>query len=92
MRPLAAVSAVIVVGLLAPVLVVAAKPRPVDTDLLEFLGSVDGEGEGWGEFLGNANLDRAAPAPTPAPPVRKTPPAAAPAPLPPPPSLKGAVK
>jgi hypothetical protein len=44
-----------------------------DGELLEFLGSVDGEGEGWGEYLEDTDLRRAGP-----PPVASPPPAAAP--------------
>lgn len=39
-----------------------------DGDLLEFLGSVDGEGEGWSEYLEDTDLRRAVPPPTASPP------------------------
>ena len=36
-----------------------------DGELLEFLGSVDGEGEGWGEYLEGTDIGRVAPPPVP---------------------------
>jgi hypothetical protein len=61
--------------LLLPAAARAAEQGPVDPDFLEFLGSVDSEGEGWGEYLGNVDLERRTP---PAPPARKPEPAPAP--------------
>lgn len=57
-----------------------------DGELLEFLGSVDGEGEGWGEYLEDTDLGRvAASAPPPArPPQAASPPAPSPPAAPPP--------
>jgi hypothetical protein len=76
-----AVTGALLAGVLT--MTVAARPTeppPVDPELLEFLGSVDSEGEGWADFLGSVELDkRTPPAPQvpPAPPARK-PEAAAP--------------
>ena len=90
MRPLAAMSAAILAAWLSPALALAAEVKAIDPDFLEFLGSVDSEGEGWAEFLGNTDLDR--PAPKPKPPARKAPPSATPAPPPVQPPVKGAEK
>ena len=81
MKPLAALGAVIVAGVIAPAMALEAGGKSIDPEFLEFLGSIDSEGEGWGEFLSNTDLERRAPAPRP-PPARKPPPAAAPAPPP----------
>jgi hypothetical protein len=56
----------------------SAEPSPVDPDFLEFLGSIDSEGDGWGDYLGSVDLDKRTPPPAPAPPVRKPEPATAP--------------
>lgn len=41
----------------------AAADKPPDSDLLEFLGSVDAEGNGWSEYLERTNLDKVSKAP-----------------------------
>jgi hypothetical protein len=60
-------------GALALHAVGAAEASP-DGELLEFLGSVDSEGDGWNEYLEDTEFKRVA-----------TPPPAPPAPSPPPP-------
>jgi len=60
-----------------------AQPAPPDADLLEFLGSIDSDEEGWQEFLEQmplkgARAPAAKPVAKPAPkPVAKAPPAPA---------------
>ncbi|MCC7462725.1 MAG: hypothetical protein IT480_09740 [Gammaproteobacteria bacterium] len=55
-----------------------------DGELLEFLGSVDSEGEGWSEYLEGTDVGRvAASQPVPPPPAR-SPPASPPSPPVPP--------
>jgi hypothetical protein len=59
------------VGLLAGVLVVAgafAAEAAADGELLEFLGSVDAEGEGWSEYLEGTDVKRIARPPAAQPP------------------------
>jgi len=92
MKRRAALNAFLTAALLSPLLARAGEPHApgppaVDADFLEFLGSLDSEGDGWGEFLGNTDLDKHAPAP----PSRKPPAAAVPAAPVKPPS-KGADK
>ena len=36
----------------------AANKRELDADFLEFLGSIDTEGEGWSEYLENAPVEK----------------------------------
>lgn len=61
---------------LPPVVSAADKGKPaIDTDFLEFLGSIDDEGDGWSEFL--ESKDPSQTAPPPAPPVAAKPPVAA---------------
>jgi hypothetical protein len=88
MRAHLAAGALLASVLLLPVAARSAAPTPVDPDFLEFLGSVDSEGEGWSEFLRGVDIDKRAPPAQPAPPVRKPAPAAPPAKQPP----KGADK
>lgn len=45
----------------------AAEAAP-DGDLLEFLGSVDAEGDGWGEYLEGTDVNRVARPPAATPP------------------------
>jgi hypothetical protein len=73
MKTRAAVGALLAGALLLPVAAWAAEKIPVDTDLLEFLGSIDSEGEGWSEFLGHADLDKPK-APTKPPAAKPEPP------------------
>jgi hypothetical protein len=61
-------------GLLLGVAGRAADKGKVDPALLEFLGSIDTEGEGWGEFLGNTDLEKPVRKPAqPAPPADRKP-------------------
>jgi hypothetical protein len=68
----------LLLGLAAPLLLRAAEPppktvEPADEDLIEFLGSVDSDDEGWKQYL--ARKDPQTPAKEPPPP----PPSSAPA-------------
>lgn len=67
--------------MLAPAGAWAADKAP-DASLLEFLGSLDGEGSGWSEYLESAELGEAAKRRTPPKPAK--PPVPAPAPTVPP--------
>jgi hypothetical protein len=62
----------------------SGKDSAADGELLEFLGSVDGEGEGWGEYLEGTDIGRVAPPPVaaepPPPPPPQAPPGRPPAP------------
>lgn len=59
-----------------PLLLRAGEPpaktvEPADADLIEFLGSVDSDDEGWKQYLARTGVQR--------PVAKKTPPASAPA-------------
>jgi hypothetical protein len=62
-----------------PLLLHAAEPvpkpvEPADDDLIEFLGSVDSDDEGWRQYLRRTGLQRpAAKKPPPAPPPSSAP-------------------
>jgi hypothetical protein len=72
----------------------ASAPRELDADFLEFLGSIDSEGEGWTEFIENSPINKgdndkgakggsppvqsSPPLKSPSAPPAKTPPAAIP--------------
>jgi hypothetical protein len=71
-----AVGALLAGVLLLPAAVRSAEPTPVDPDFLEFLGSIDSEGDGWVDYLGSVDLDKRTPPPV--PPGRKPEPAPAP--------------
>lgn len=45
-----------------------AAEAALDGELLEFLGSVDAEGDGWGEFLERTDVSRVAQPPAATPP------------------------
>ena len=58
-------------GLLGGAVAVAgalAAEAALDGDLLEFLGSVDAEGDGWGEYLERTDVSRVARPPGATPP------------------------
>ena len=80
MRPLARA---VMLAALAPC--ASAADKLPDSDLLEFLGSVDAEGAGWSEYLERTNLDRMPKPAVPKKPATTTPPAPKPAKAAPPP-------
>ena len=75
------VRACVCLGLLLglPLLLSAAEPvpktvEPADDDLIEFLGSVDSDDEGWEQYLRRMGMQRpAAKKPPPAPPPSSAP-------------------
>lgn len=75
-RRAGAVLAMAAALVLPPAALATDKGKPsVDTDFLEFLGSIDDEGDGWSEFLESKDPSQAAPPPV--PPVAAKPPASA---------------
>jgi hypothetical protein len=77
-------------GLLLGVAGRAADKGKVDPALLEFLGSIDVEGDGWGEFLGIVDPEKPVQKPAqPAPPAGRKP---TPAPTPVKEPVKGSGK
>jgi len=58
--------------ILAPSWASAANKLP-DSDLLEFLGSIDADGKEWSDYLEGTDLDKAAKPASPAPPPQQAP-------------------
>lgn len=82
LNPVAWLRAALLLAALAPAGSLAANKLP-DSNLLEFLGSLDADGSEWNEYLEGTDLDKVA---RPTRPAQPEPPPAVPAkPVPPPP-------